>query len=305
MSRIASRTSLATLAALAAAICGAAPLASQARVEVQGLLSRDPIDRRAAAVAIEAMASAGLEVLSAEESQAAVGADADLLFLLGSDPAAARQVLRRRGGDFVLVVSTLGGAGEREEVYGIASWPARVEARATLLRTLDGAEVASSLAARSARSTRGPEDALDSALVQAVRSATHAARERLIEEAAEWPMRQLLRIEPSGARPVDAVEAAAKLEQHLGRRVAAEASGAAVLVTVSPPHEAIATHLQAIGWMVVDRRPGWWLLAETSPPPAGAARSVGWVLAIALPGTAVAIAVLAARRRSSSPSAAD
>jgi hypothetical protein len=296
MRRSAARTSAAVLAVLAAAICGGAPPASRARVEVQGLLSRDPIDRRAAAVAIEAMAGTELEVLSAEESQAAVGADADLRFLLGSDPAAARQVLRRRGGDFVLIVSILGGAGEREEVYGIASWPARVEARATLLRTLDGAESGSSMAVRSARSTRGPEDALDSALVQAVRAATHAARDRILAEAAEWPMRQLLRIEPSGPQPLDAGEAAASLERRLGRPVAAEASGAAVLLTVSPPHEAIGTHLQALGWMVVDRRPGWWTVAAAPPPGRSAGRTME--LALALGGVAAMASVaLAARRR--------
>lgn len=267
------------------------------RVEIHGLLSGDPLDRRAAMIAMEALAGRGLDLLAAEEAQAAVGADADLLLLLGREPARARALLRRRSGDFVLILEAIGQAGVREEIYGIATWPARIEAAATVLRTLDGSELASTRAVRAARSTRGEEDALESALVQAVRAAARSAEAAILAEAAAWPSRQLLRLEPPGivddAASVEAI--AARFESRLGRPVDVQASGAALLVTVAPPQPDLEADLAAMGWQVVDRRPGWWVVAA-----AGAARPPGGpAMEIALAAVAAAAAVsivLAARR---------
>ena len=301
MKAIRAANAAAWLAALLGGTLGAAPAASPPplpRVEVHGLLSEDPIDRRGAVLAMEALAGRSVELLAAEEAQAAVGADADLLLLLGREPARARELLRRRSGDFVLIVEAAGHAGEAEQVYGIATWPARVEAVATVLRTLDGSELASVRAERSARSTRGEGDAIDSALVQAVRAAARAAEAAILAEAAAWATRQLLRLElPELAAAAASPEAvAARFASQLGRPVEVRASGASLLVTVSPPQPGLEADCAALGWQVVDRRPGWWILSAAESP----RRSVGPAMEMAIvltAGAAIASVAIAGGRR--------
>jgi len=282
------------VAAIAVGAAAAPPGPAPPRVEVQGLAAADPIDRRAAAVALAALSGGALTLLSAEEAQATRGADADLLHLLGSDPTRAREVLRRRSGDFVLFVETIGGAGEREEVYGIATWPARIEARIAVLRTLDGREVATLSVERSARSTRGPEDAVESASTQAVGAAAKRAEAAILAKAASWPLRQLLRVEPGRAALPGAEAVAGRLAALLGQPVEVETSGAAILVVVSPPHSDLAAALGEIGWRVVDRRPGWWLVATDSTGlPGAASRFAPLDLAVAIAAIAAILSIVA------------
>ena len=151
-------------------------------VEVFGLSSRDPIDRRMAEIVAAGLVEAGHAVSASEDRDALREAEADLALFATRDPAQAMNRLRVRTADWRLECGAQGAVSDAEAVYGLSTYAARFEVSITLVRAIDGRVARSATGVGGGRS-EGIEAAMDAALSEAAARAIDAVIEQLDVEA--------------------------------------------------------------------------------------------------------------------------
>lgn len=261
---------------------------SRFTIEVLGLSSADPIDRRMAEIVMAGLVEAGHVVVVAEDRDSLREAEADLALLASRDPEQAMDRLRTRTADWRLECGVQGAVGDAEVVYGLNTYSARFEVTVALVRTIDGRIESASPGVGVARS-EAIESALDQALTEATSKAVESALERLrsADEAARTGEEFLFASSPESSAAIERLRgrlpAGHRLEMILGG------------VRVEPPLEA-SWHREiapAIGWTTVDRAPGVRLMRIDAP----AATVPPWAILVGVGAIATTVSWWFVRRR--------
>ncbi len=252
-------------------------------VEVPGLDSEDPLDRRVAEIAAASLNRQGVRVVSGEEDARLRESQADLEFLASSDRERAIEVLRRRSGDFIVSLGVRGALDLPEVIYGIETFAAEFEVLATLIRTLDGSVVQTASAAASAR--RGSsEQASEAALAEAVEQSMGRLVDRL-RTAALDAARGVELVFVGAGTPQDSLRGS--LAARLPESKQIELAGAVLRIEPPPADSLLASALDESGWMVVGRSVGVWLVE----PKQQSTAALGWWLSASL-GVVIVVGVL-------------
>lgn len=255
------------------------------RLEVWGLRSEDPLDRRVAELVGDVMVQRCIGVVSAEEARSAGQADADLAYLAGVRPEEAREILRRRVGDLVLGITFSGGKASMERVYGVTTHSVGFEATASLVRTIDGIVVGSARHSASARRLEANA---------AAEVALEVVIDAVSEKMADLAWREIARAEGSVTLLVESGEDATDLRRVLasaGLRTESSLDAVMPSIRVLEPPVDLPDRLRSEGWGVLDRRLDRWRVRRSSSSAAG----VIWLSAVPL--GAVLAAWLMVRRR--------
>ncbi|MGA1466453.1 MAG: hypothetical protein ACO38V_02345 [Phycisphaerales bacterium] len=262
-------------------------------IEIAGLGSTDPLDRRLAELVLAPLAGSGQWTVAAEDRGALREAEADLALLASEDPARAMRVLRGRTSDFRIELGVQGSMSELEEVYGIATYAAEFEVSMTLVRSIDGRIAASSVGRGSAR-----REKLELASEAALAEATGLAIDPVLLALDEASRRSRRGVDVVLTASSVGETEAARIRSHLPAPHRVSAEEGVVRIEPAPSDEVLAAVASASGWVVLDRATGVAVLGVADAEPWGV-RTVAMIAA----GLSVAVAslwLLARSRRGAS-----
>lgn len=262
-------------------------------VEIAGLGSEDPLDRRLADLVAASLAGSGFGAVALEDRVSWREAEADLTLLASDDPARAMQVLRGRTSDFRIELGVQGSVSGLEEVYGLATYAAEFEVSMTLVRSIDGRIDASSIARGAAR-----RDDLSRASESALAEATSLALDPVLlalDEASRRAGRGLELVLPVASA---GESEAARIRSQLPTMHRVIADEGRLRIEPAPSDELLASLASASGWIVLDRATGVALLGVAEAEPAGG--RVVAVIAVGMALGAASVWLLARLRRGGS-----
>lgn len=220
-------------------------------VEVSGLSSADPLDRRLAELLAGWLVKDGHAAVASEDRASLRNAEADLAVLATNDPERAMRRLRERTADWRLECGVQGAVSDAESVYGLSTYSARFEVSIALVRTIDGRVVISAIG-----SGAGRREGLDASMDAALAEAAAVAMGPVLDHLSAATDRARTGVELLFASDRDATDALVRLRERLPEGHRVEEIEGGWRVEPAPEDAWFRDVAPRAGWSMVDRSAG-------------------------------------------------